>query len=224
MDAIKNQLAESALSFIKENSIVGLGTGTTAEVFIENLAGKCKKGFSIKAVASSSASYSLAKKLDIEMIDLDKIDLIDFYVDGADEVDFKKNMIKGKGGALLREKILANSSSKVIIMIDHTKYVKKLGKALLPVEITPFGSNLTKNNLKRLGYFSDYRMNKNSNLFVTENNNYILDIKLSYQLEDPIKHHILISSVPGVVDTGLFIDIADVILVGYPQGKVEIIS
>ncbi len=224
MDKIKKQLAQTALNFVEEDTIVGLGTGTTAEYFIESLAKKCNVGFSIKAVASSTASYNLAKKLNIEMIDLDKIDLIDVYVDGADEVDVKKNMIKGKGGALLREKILANSSSKVVIMIDHTKYVKKLGKVLLPIEITPFGCNLTKNNLEKLGYFSEFRKDKNSNLFITENKNYILDIKLPYLLDDPMKHHVLINSIPGVVDTGLFSDLADTVLVGYEQGKVEIIS
>lgn len=222
MDKIKKQLSECALNFIEDGFVVGLGTGTTAECFIDVLAKKCKSGLSIKAVASSTASYMLAKKLDIKMIDVKEIDFIDVYIDGADEVDAKKNMIKGKGGALLREKILANSASKVIIMIDYTKYVNKLGKVLLPVEVTPFGYNLTKRNLEEMGYFSTNRIDIKSELVITENKNYILDIMLPHLLDDPLKEHNLIKSVPGVVDTGLFMDIADTILVGY-EDKIDIL-
>jgi len=224
MNEIKKKLGEVALSFIKEGAVVGLGTGTTATNFINTLAKKCSKGFFVKTVASSTDSFELAKKLNIPTIDLDKIDLIDIYIDGADEVDANKNMIKGKGGALLREKILANSSAKVLIMIDYTKYVKKLGKALLPVAITSFGYNLTKNNLEKLGYFSEFRKDENSNLFITENNNYILDVKLPCLLEEPMKHHVLIKSIPGVVETGLFIDFADTVLIGCKNDKIEVIS
>lgn len=224
MDKIKKQLGEAALKFIKKDSIVGLGSGTTAEYFIHSLAKKCENGFSIKAVASSIASYNLAKKLNIEMIGIEQVDKIDIYIDGADEVDLKKTMIKGRGGALLKEKILANFSSKVVIMIDHTKYVKKLGNVLLPVEITPFGSNLTKINLEKLGYPSIYRLDKNSKYFITDNKNYILDIKLPYLLDDPKKHNDLIRSIPGIIETGVFIDLADTVLVGHAEDKIEIIT
>lgn len=224
MDNIKKQLGEKALDYIHKNMIVGLGTGSTSEFFIHSLAKKCQNGLSIKATASSITSYNLAKKLNIPIVEMNQIDHIDIYIDGADEVDFNKNMIKGRGGALLREKILANFASKIVIMIDHTKYVEKLGKVYLPVEITPFGAKLTKNLLENLGFFSEVRKNVNGNTFITDNNNYILDLKLQSLMDDPLKIHSLIKLLPGVVDTGLFIDLADTILVGHSESKIEIIS
>jgi ribose 5-phosphate isomerase A len=220
MDEIKQKLGETAANLIKDKSVIGLGTGSTAKYFIKSLAKRCSNGLSIRAVSSSKSSERLAKNLGMKIIDLEKINHIDVYVDGADEINSKKQMIKGRGGALLREKILANSSTKVIIIVDYTKYVEKLGAALLPVEVIPFGCNLTKNNLEKLGYISNFRKDRDSNLYITENDNYILDIKLQKLLDDPLKDHNLIKSIPGVVDTGIFIDLAKAVLVGY-HDKIE---
>jgi len=224
MEKIKEELGQAAANLIENDTIVGLGTGTTAACFIDSLAKRCMEGLSIKALASSKASYELAKRLGMQLLDLSQIEFIDVYVDGADEVDHKKQMIQGRGGALLREKILANSSVKTMIMIDHSKYQEKLGKVLLPVEVTPFGCNLTKIHLEELGYESEFREDENADLYITDNNNYILDVKLSHLLDDPIQDHVVINSIPGVVETGLFIDLADTIIVGHADGKVEFVS
>ncbi len=212
MNLTKKKLADAAANLVEDGSIVGLGTGTTASFFIQSLAKRCEKSLSIKAVASSNESEDLAKGLNIELIDIDKIDHIDIYVDGADEIDQKKQMIKGRGGALLKEKILASFSEKTVIMIEDKKLVDKLGKVYLPIEITPFASNLTKLELEKLGYFSEYRKDENRKLFLTDNQNYILDLKLPHLLDDPELIHNNIISIPGVIETGLFIDLADIII------------
>ena len=218
MDKIKQNLGASAAELVLDNQIVALGTGTTAESFIYELAKRCERGLKIKTVSSSIKSYELAKRLNLKQISENEINDIDIYIDGADEVDEKKNLIKGRGGALLREKILASFSRKVIIMIDHTKLVQKLGRVLLPVEVASFGVNITKKKLEKLGYKSSLRDKK------TENGNYILDIKLPYLLEDPKDHHDTIKSIPGVFETGLFFKLPSTILVGYPDNKIEIMA
>lgn len=223
MSLTKKKLADAAANLVEDGSIVGLGTGTTASFFIQALAKRCEKSLSIKAVASSNESEAFAKELKIELIDIDKVDHIDIYIDGADEVDEKKQMIKGRGGALLKEKILASFSEKTVIMIDDKKLVDRLGKVYLPIEITPFASNLTKLELEKLGYFADYRKDEKGNLFLTDNQNYILDLKLPHLLDDPQLVHNNILSIPGVIETGLFIDLADTIIVANEE-SLEFIS
>lgn len=224
MDLVKQALGQAALNFIKPNMLVGLGTGTTAAHFIQAIAKKCEKGLKIKAVASSNESNLLAKNLKIPLVDISEIDTLDIYVDGADEVDKDKQMIKGRGGALLKEKILASFSKKTIIMIGQKKYVEKLGKCLLPVEITKFAKNLTKNRLDKLGYSSKYRMDKNSDIFVTDEQNYILDVKLTNLIQDPVGLSKKIKSIPGVVESGLFIDLLNTLIIANTDAKIEIIS
>ncbi|HEU64202.1 MAG: Ribose-5-phosphate isomerase A [Candidatus Anoxychlamydiales bacterium] len=224
MSEAKKHLAEAAANLVESGSIVGLGTGTTASFFIESLAKRCEKSLAIKAIASSNASEALAKKLNIDLIDIDKIDHIDIYIDGADEVDQKKQMIKGRGAALLKEKILAKFSKKTIIMIEEKKRVNKLGKVLLPVEVVAFASNLTKLELEKLGYHSDYRRDEKGNFLLTDNKNYILDLKLSHLLDDPDLAHKNIISIPGVIETGLFIDLADTVIVANEKAELEFIS
>ncbi len=224
MSEAKKHLGAAAANLVESGSIVGLGTGTTAAFFIEALAKRCEKSLSIKAVASSNASTELAKKLGIDVVDIDKVDNIDIYIDGADEVDQKKQMIKGRGAALLKEKILAAFSKKTIIMIDEKKRVNKLGKVLLPVEVVPFASNLTKLELEKLGYFSDYRKDEKGSFLLTDNQNYILDLKLPHLLDDPTLVHKNIISIPGVIETGLFIDLADTIIIANEKAELEFIS
>ncbi|NGX63462.1 MAG: Ribose-5-phosphate isomerase A [Candidatus Anoxychlamydiales bacterium] len=224
MSLAKNNLAQSAANLVQNNTIVALGTGTTAAFFIEALAKRCEKNLTIQAVATSSDSYNLAKKLNITLVDINKITHIDIYIDGADEVDENKQMIKGKGAALLNEKILANFSKKRIIMIEDHKYTQKLGKALLPVEITPFAYEITKKELEKLGYSSTIRKDNNSNFFKTENQNYIFDIKLPHLLDEPKKHQDNILAIPGVVETGLFIDLCDSLIIASKDAEIEIIS
>lgn len=224
MELIKKALGEEALKFVENGNTVGLGSGTTASWFIKALAKKCSDGMKIKAVASSTESYNLAKSLGINLIDLNSVNDIDVYIDGADQVDENLQMIKGLGGALLREKILAYNSNKIIIMIEDKKYVKKLGKTKLPVEITSFGYHFTKNFLDENGFQSTIRRNKDGSIFLTDNSNYILDIELKELLEEPSNLHFMIKSIPGVVETGIFVDLADNILVGHENKKIDLIS
>ncbi len=224
MSLAKKHLAQAAANLVENGSIVGLGTGTTASFFIKSLAKRCEKSLSIRAVASSNMTYVLAKKLNIDLVDIDKIDHIDIYIDGADEVDEKKRMIKGRGGAFLREKILASFSEKVIIMIEDKKKVEKLGLVSLPIEVVPFASNLIRKELEKQGYLVKYRKDENGNIIFSDNRNYILDLKLPHLLEDPELVHKNIISIPGVVETGLFIDLADTIIVANEKAELEFIS
>ena len=211
MEQIKKNLGIKAAEFIKNNQIVGLGTGSTANFFIEALS---KKKINIKVVASSEDSYNLAKKLNIPLIEIENIDHIDIYVDGADEVDENKNMIKGRGAAFLKEKILASFSKKVLIIVDHTKMVTNLGKCPLPLEIIPFAKELTIQQLNRKNLLGEFRKN-NSKLVITESQNYIYDLKLESLIDDPQKLENIIVQIPGVVETGLFLDMKPEILIGY---------
>ncbi|MFA6118817.1 MAG: ribose-5-phosphate isomerase RpiA [Parachlamydiales bacterium] len=224
MESVKDLLGETAANLVKNNDIVGLGTGSTANHFIKHLAKRCTNGLSIKAIASSMSSFQLARSLQIPLIDYDKTDVIDIYVDGADQVDEKKQMIKGLGGALLREKILAVNSKKRIIMIEQKKLVPFLGNCILPVEIVQFGYPFTKKILQEYGYNSNLRRNKDSSVFLTDNNNYILDITLPNFLHNPKNDHQIIKNIPGIVETGLFIDICDAILIGSENQKIQTIS
>lgn len=221
LEEIKERLGEKAASLIKDGMVVALGSGTTAAFFIENLAKKCRIGLNIKAVASSQDSLALAKKNKISLIDDSKLTHIDIMVDGADEVDPHKRLIKGRGGALLREKILASASKERIIIIDESKLVKNLGRAPLPVEIVPFGKNLTEKTLLSYGYKGVWRTH-NEKLLITENGNLIFDIHFTEERQNPEKDHLIIKSIPGVVETGFFFNLADKIIVGFNNGKIEI--
>jgi ribose 5-phosphate isomerase A len=224
MDFIKEKLGEASANLVQDNFIVGLGTGSTANFFIKSLAKRCQKGLNVKAVASSLASEKLAKELNIQIIDFVEIDKIDIYIDGADEVDFEMNMIKGLGGALLKEKILANFSKKRIFIIEKRKYKERLFSCKLPIEITPFAHLLTKRLVDNLGYNSEFRKDQKGNLFITDNKNYILDLTLKHPIEDSRKVNEDLISIPGVLETGLFIELADQILIGSESSQIEIID
>src|SRR5690554_5370842 len=145
---VKKMVAESAVELIQDGMTVGLGTGSTAYWAIKRLGDKIKEGIKIKAIATSKESELLARELGIPIVNFSDVDHIDITIDGADEVDPEINLIKGGGGALLREKIVANASRKLIIIIDETKLVKKLGKFPLPVEVIPFGIKVTRSEIE----------------------------------------------------------------------------
>lgn len=214
----KKLAAEKAASLVKDGMTVGLGTGSTASFFIEALS---KTGKKIYTVASSTASHLLAQEKRLSLIDLDSLKSIDLYVDGADEIDPQKQMIKGAGGALLREKILAHMSQEMIVIVDETKLVQKLGARPLPVEIVPFGLFATLHHLHQLGYRGEIRKAQDGSHYMTENSNYIYDIKLSASsvLE---QDHQRIISVPGVVETGFFPNQAGRVVIGFKDGSVVV--
>jgi ribose 5-phosphate isomerase A len=221
MDFMKKNVAEKTLDLIKDHMIVGLGTGSTVSFFIESLIKRKEKGLFIKCVASSKASKEQAEKGGLEV--LAEAIKIDIYVDGADEIDGDKNMIKGGGAAFLREKILANSSKEVVIIVDETKLVSSLGKKPLPIEVVPFFCNTTKVKLEGIGYFGEFRKNGSGGYLVSENNNYILDVKIKRDFKSVEEEHLKIINIPGVVETGLFFNLNPKVIVGKRNKKIEIL-
>jgi ribose 5-phosphate isomerase A len=217
----KEAAAAEAVSLIEDGMVVGLGTGSTSEKFIAHLGAACRRGLSIQAVATSIHIAELAKKLHIPLIDLNEVEVLDVDVDGADEVDEKKRMIKGGGGALLREKIVASSSREMIVIIDSTKLVSALGQCPLPVEVESFGYLSTLRKIAQQGFHPVVRM-RNGKPFTTDNGHFILDLHLKKPLSDPEHVNALLHQIPGVVETGLFLNLAGRVIVGYPDGRTEV--
>ncbi len=218
----KKNVGEAAAALIKSGMTVGLGTGSTSSAFITALAARCVEGLNIKCVASSKASHALAQSLSIPLIDISTVNRLDITVDGADEIDDEKNMIKGGGGALMREKILAAMSDEMVVIVDEGKVVSRLGKFPLPVEILPFGLPATIQHLATLGYKGEIRGKANGEPFITENGNVIYDLHLPTRIEDPKRLYNTLLNIPGVLENGLFIGYAGRVLIGRFDGKVEI--
>jgi len=218
----KKAAGTAAAALIERDMLVGIGTGSTVYWFIQALGERCRKGLKIKAVATSEKSLAQALQEGIEMIEINTVSYLDLVVDGADEIDRDKNMIKGGGGALLREKILANIAHEMIVLVDQSKLVNHLGAFPLPVEIVPFAHQITIQQLGLVGYQGTLRLNEKKEYYVTDNGNYILDVKLSQKCTDPAFENDLISAVPGVVETGFFIGVAGRLIVGYQDGHIEI--
>ena len=218
MSEAKKSAGYAAAELVKEGMLVGLGTGSTAYFFIERLGERCRNGLKVRAVASSLDSQKFALTQEIPLVDINTLSHLDFLVDGADEIDSKHRMIKGGGGALLREKLLAKMSREVVIVIDESKIVDKLGKVTLPVEIVPFAYKSTFERLNGEGYKGTLRT-KDGNPFITDEGNFIIDLLLDNPVENPEEHHRKIKSITGVIDTGFFFNLAKRILVGYPSGR-----
>jgi ribose 5-phosphate isomerase A len=215
----KRIAAESAVENIKDGMIVGLGTGTTAYWAIQKIGQRIKQGLQIKAIATSHNSEIMAKQLGITMVSFSEIEEIDLTIDGADEVDKELNLIKGGGGALLREKIVASASKQLLIIIDESKLVNRLGKFPLPVEIVKFGFEMTMKKLNQFNRTIKLRMIDNKP-YVTDNGNYIVDCDFGI-IDHPQVLHNQINLIPGVVDNGLFVNLAKLVIVGYPDGTVK---
>jgi len=212
-DTAKKAVGTEAAKLIQAGMIVGLGSGSTAEFFIEALAAS---KLPIKAVSSSHRSADLAQSKGIPILDLNEVSHIDITVDGADEIDPKKRMIKGGGGAHVREKILAAASREMVVIVDETKLVSQLGKAKLPVEVLPYGSSMTQRKIEVLSYKGAFRKN-----FLTDNGNLIFDIQLPSPTSQPEKVHEQLIQIPGVVDTGFFFHLAGRVLIGHANGTVK---
>jgi ribose 5-phosphate isomerase A len=216
----KQLAAEKSIEFVENGMTLGLGTGSTVFFLVNKLAEVVKKGLDVKCVSTSNQTSQLAKSLGIKILDLNEVDHIDLTIDGADEVDRNLNGIKGGGGALLFEKIVAAASNKVIWIIDSSKYVSKLGKFPLPVEVIPFGSNHIIKNFSERGFNPITRKNGNE-VYKTDSGNLIIDLHLN-EIEDSIKLEREIKMIPGVVEVGLFNNIANIIIVG-KENSTEII-
>ena len=217
------------MEFIDPKKIFGLGTGSTVNYLIHKIhENYILKGQPINAVSTSKETTCLATSLGINIVALDQVDELDVVIDGADEVDTENNLIKGGGGALLMEKIVASCSKQFIIIVDPSKIVSKLGKFPLPVEVVQFGSERIKEAIERFLITLGYQMPKvtfrrsASNKYVTDQQNYILDLHLN-EILDPKTLSIGLLQIVGVVEVGLFIDMASKIIIGNDDGSCKVI-
>jgi len=215
-DQEKKQAALEAVKYIKDNMVVGLGTGSTAKHMIEAVGKLVADGMNLTCVPSSDATEKLAKQLGIKIVALDEIEKIDITIDGADEFDGDFQLIKGGGGALLREKILAWNTKFNIIIADSSKDVKKLGAFKLPVEVIPFATKQIVSFLEDEGLQPVQRM-KGNDPYRTDENNNIIDIDI-LKVDDLKALEIKLLKVPGIVETGLFLDTTSLIILGKEGG------
>ena len=215
---IKKQIGQKAATLVEDGMIIGLGTGTTAACFIESLAKLQKK---IIAIATSRATEELARSLHIPLRSIDEVEKIDITFDGADEIDTQKRLLKGAGGALLREKIIASASDELIIMVEEKKCVSLLGAAKVAIEILPFGHKHTIAHLSELGYRGTLRLKANEPT-ITDNHNYIFDIQFPAPTAEPERHDKEIRSVPGVIETGFFFGLTGRVVIGSENGSITI--
>lgn len=219
----KKIAAEKAVALIRDNMTIGLGSGSTAAYAIQKIGERVQEGLRIKTVASSLKSETLAKSLLIPVVDPAEIHKIDMSIDGADEVDTKGNVIKGGGGSLLREKIIAFASERFYVIVDDSKLVTRLGTVPLPVEIVTFGTTLTIQHLKSLGCDPVVRKHHGAN-FITDNGNLIVDCQFR-GIDDPAWLDVRLKMIPGVIETGLFSSkILTSLFVGSSDGTIREIS
>lgn len=227
IDIAKFAAAKRASGFVKDGMRVGLGTGSTAAWLVKCLGERIEsEGLNITAVATSSQTAKQAQEVGIKVSSLNEVKWLDLTIDGADEYDDELNLIKGGGGALLQEKIVATASDRMIVIADSTKKVATLGAFPLPVEVLAFGMPTTQllleemlNGLDVMGNKATPRMVGDA-LFVTDEGNHILDLHLG-RIGNARQLALILNQVPGVVENGLFIDICDVIVTGYGDGRVE---
>lgn len=216
----KQLAGEKAASYIQNNMTVGLGTGSTAYWAIKRIGERVEQeGLNIRCLATSKESERLAREWNIPIVSFSEIDRIDITIDGADEINPALQMIKGGGGALLREKIIAYITNYYIIVADETKCVDRLGKFRLPIEIIPFGWEKTALHVEALGAKVQLRQ-KNQETFITDNGNYILDGDFGWINNLHEIHHQL-HNIPGVVECGLFLDMTNKLIIGKNDGSVE---
>lgn len=206
----KQLVGEEATKYIKDGMIVGLGTGSTAYFATMKIGELVKSGLNIKGVPTSKSTEELALSLNIPLLPIEEVTHIDVTIDGADEFDKNKNLIKGGGAALLREKIIASVTKFYVIIADAAKGSEFLGRFAVPVEVTPFGKEITIAQLKALGCQPKLRY-KNDELVVTDNQNYIVDCKFE-KIENPEQLSAQMNALPGVVENGLFSNMANVII------------
>jgi len=228
IDKAKFVAARRAVEFVEDGMRVGLGTGSTAAWMVRCLGELIRdEGMKVTGVATSVRTAELAAEVGIPIKTLDEVRWLDLTIDGADEYDPNLNLIKGGGGALLHEKIVATASDQMVVIADLSKQVDTLGAFPLPVEVIPFGWQTTKalieemlSNVDVLGRSASLRLN-GSDPFLSDQGNFILDLHLR-RIGNPVQLSLVLNQIPGVVDNGLFLDICDVLVIGNADGTVEV--
>ncbi|MBC2172033.1 ribose-5-phosphate isomerase RpiA [Listeria booriae] len=217
----KQIAGEKACEFIEDGMVVGLGTGSTAYYMIQKLGNRVAEGLQVTGVVTSKATEKLAKERNIPLMDLNDVGEIDLTIDGADEVDGSYRGIKGGGGALLFEKLVAHASKKSIWVVGEDKVVETLGAFPLPVEVVPFGYKQVERQLEERGYKPELRHFEDGSIYLTDSQNYILDLHIQ-AIENPEELNDWLNSLPGVVENGLFLNYASSIVIGYSDGHAEV--
>ena len=210
----KINAAKEALKFVENGMTIGLGTGSTAKIFIDLLGEKIGNDFQITGMPTSIETEKQAKNLGIKLIGIEDKDTLDIAIDGADEVSPEKNLIKGLGGALLREKLVEKKATKLVIIVDESKMVDCLGTGVLPVEVEKNNHQQTAKNIETAGCSAELRKNRDGEIFETDNKNFIYHCKFRDKIKNPEQTEVKLMSISGVVDTGLFLNMADVVIVG----------
>jgi ribose 5-phosphate isomerase A len=227
-DAQKRAAAARAIEFVRPGMRLGLGTGSTAKHFVELIGERVRAGLDIVAVPTSEATHADARRCGIPLTTLDETPELDLTVDGADEIGPDLSLIKGGGGALLREKIVAAASARMIVIADESKWVDALGRFPLPVEVTPFGFSATLRAVERTvgaiqrGGPLALRQAGNGHAFVTDGGHWIVDASLG-RIDDPKAMAHALSGVPGVMEHGLFVGLAQMVIIG-GSGGVRIVE
>jgi ribose 5-phosphate isomerase A len=222
-DAWKRAAAEAAMNEVRDGMTIGLGTGSTAKHFVDLLGERVAQGWKVRGVPTSEATAAQARACGIPLPEFHEIDVINVTVDGADEFDGELRLIKGGGGALLREKIIAGASQRMVVIADDSKEVETLGKFPLPIEVVPFALSLTVTALSNatrfiLGREVDLVLRqKDGKAFVTDGGHYIIDAHCG-AIEQPEALAMALAGIPGVVDHGLFLGMAELVLIGGPEG------
>ncbi|PGS51681.1 ribose-5-phosphate isomerase RpiA [Bacillus sp. AFS041924] len=218
----KQIVGEKAVEYVKDGMIVGLGTGSTVFYTIKKLGQFVKDGLNIKGIATSVQTEKLAKEVGIQLTSFSEIEQIDIAIDGADEINPDLDLIKGGGGALLREKIIAKAAKTFLVVADPNKMVERLGKFRLPVEVIPFGMEMTMKQINAIGLCPEIRLN-GTIPFITDNGNYIFDCGIPNNVQSEIIERKL-NLIPGVVENGLFVGMTDLVITLDKENNVILLS
>ena len=224
LEQAKKNAGIYAADFVKSGMTIGIGTGSTVYWFIQELSNRVKQGLEIAAVPTSSRTSELCLQAGIKIADLNSVSNLPLTIDGADEIDAQGQLIKGGGGALLQEKIVAAASSQLIIIADKSKLVAQLGKFPLPVEVIPFGYKKVQEKIISSGLCKTVILRQNDHEpFVTDHGHYILDCGFE-KIDDAFAMNSVLHLIPGVVETGLFINMATKAVIAFDNGRIEIIN
>lgn len=218
--ALKLKAAQRALEFVRPGMTVGLGSGSTATLWIRLLGERVREGLKIRAVASSQDSEELGRSFGIPIITFDDCEQLDLTVDGADEIAPGLALIKGGGGKLLREKIVASATERFVIVADESKVVEKLGRTALPVEVIPMAAPLVRRSLSKLGFDVRLRLSENGSPYITDEGNLLFDCS-GMVIEDPERLAAILDDTVGLVEHGLFLNFADLALIATDDGVIE---
>ena len=220
-DEIKKLVAEKAVDLVKDGMILGIGSGSTVAYFIAAIAKRFREGLVCTSVPTSSQTKLLAAKEGIKLTELNDVSVIDLTIDGADEADHQLQLIKGGGGYLLQEKMVAAASREMVVIADDKKYRPVLGEFPLPVEVIPYGWKQVRTKIEKSFGIEIKLREKEGKPFATDHGHYILDCCFQ-KIEDPAALNTILHLIPGIVETGLFVDMCNKAIIGYPDGSTRV--